>query len=313
MSVVANDRDLKVSVIIPTYNRGEFLVETIPMVMKNQYPNFELVIVDQTPGYSPEITQKLEKLKLTYSFVYHKLIVPNLPMARNYGLEQSQGDIIIFCDDDVILDKDYIYNHVQPYLDDIQVGAVAGRILSQIDEAMSHSSGQIGQLLPDGRFIANFHLKPDDRKEVDFGMGCNMSFRRSALAEAGNFDERYRGNFYREEGDAFARVKRLRYKVIFEPLAILEHLATPSGGCRKDQYIPRMYYCFKNETLFFMNCMNYQQFPAFIYRLLRWMYATTKVNQLGWSSLPYFMSSIFAGLKTYYFEKPDQMSLSLKS
>jgi glycosyltransferase involved in cell wall biosynthesis len=306
-----NLSQLKVSVIIPTYNRGDFLVETIPMIMENCYSNFELVIVDQTKEYPEAIAQELQQLRKQYNFEYHQLDFPNLPLARNYGVWNSTGDIIIFCDDDVILGPDYIQNHVQPYLDDEQVGGVAGRILSAIDEAMSHPSSDIGKLNPDGTFIANFHLEPADRQDADFGMGCNMSFRRSMLARAGDFDERYRGNFYREEGDAFARVKRTGAKIVFEPKAILKHLATPEGGCRKDKYIPRMYFCFRNETLFFMNCMNYQQLPAFLYRLLRWMYATTKVNQLGWMTLPYFMSSVLDGMKTYYLETPHQLSTSL--
>ena len=306
-----NSRPFKVSVIIPTYNRGNFLVKTIPMIMENHYSNFELVIVDQTKEYPEAIAQELQRLRGQYRFEYYQLNCPNLPLARNYGVWNSDGDVIIFCDDDVILGPDYIQNHVQPYLDDAQVGGVAGRILSAIDEAMSYPSSDIGKLNPDGTFIANFHLEPADRQDADFGMGCNMSFRRSMLAQAGDFDERYRGNFYREEGDAFARVKRLGYKVVFEPKAILQHLVTPEGGCRKDKYIPRMYFCFRNETLFFMNCMNYQQLPAFLYRLLRWMYATTKVNRLGWMTLPYFMSSVVDGVKTYYLDKPHQLSTSL--
>jgi GT2 family glycosyltransferase len=306
-----NLNQLKVSVIIATYNRGEFLVETIPMIMENCYSDFELVIVDQTKEYSESIAQELQRLRQQYNFEYHQLDFPNLPLARNYGVWNSKGEIVIFCDDDVILDSNYIANHVQPYLDDDKIGAVAGRILSAIDEALSDPSGEVGKLNSDGTFIANFHLKTADRQEADFGMGCNMSFRRSVLSQAGDFDERYRGNFYREEGDTFARVKRTGFKVVFEPQAILKHLATPEGGCRKDKYIPRMYFCFRNETLFFMNCMSYRQFPAFLYRLLRWMYATTKGKELGWMTLPYFMSSVLDGMKTYYLEKPHQLSTSL--
>jgi GT2 family glycosyltransferase len=313
MSTTLLSQSPLVSVIIATYNRGDFLVKTIPMIMENNYSNFELMIVDQTQEYPQEIADELQRLRQTYSFKYHQLDFPNLPLARNYGTWNSSGEILIFCDDDVILDANYIENHVQPYMDDEKIGAVAGRILSAIDEALSDPSGEIGKLNPDGTFIANFHLQPSTRQEVDFGMGCNMSFRRSVLSQAGDFDERYRGNFYREEGDTFARVKRLGFKVVFEPKAILKHLATPEGGCRKDKYIPRMYFCFRNETLFFMNCMNYQQLPAFLYRLLRWMYATTKGKQLGWMTLPYFMSSVLDGMKTYYLEKPHQLSSSLNN
>src|SRR5262249_42458496 len=115
-------------------------------------------------------------------------------------------------------------------------------------------------------------------------------------------------SFYREEGDAFARVKRLGYKVIFEPATALRHLATPEGGCRKDKYLPRMYSVFRNETLYFMNCMEHRRFPRFAYRLLRWMYATVRTNHYSLLTMTYFARAMLAGIGAYCFQRPDRIS-----
>jgi GT2 family glycosyltransferase len=296
------------SVVISTYNRSALLVDTIEMIVANEYPHIELVVVDQTPHHPEEVRLRLEESWHKYRYRYLRLPFPNLPVARNVGIRRSNGQILIFCDDDVVVAPDYVASHVRCY-GDPNIGAVAGRVVSAMDGALSHPSGLIGRLNRDGTFIANFHRS--DRTDVDFGMGCNMSFRRSALTRAGGFDERYTGGFYREEGDAFARVKQLGYRVVFEPGAALEHLATAEGGCRKDRYVPRMYSVFRNETLFFLNCLDRRHLPQFVHRLLRWMYATVRSNGYSASEFFYFLGAFFGGAKTYYCERADRISASL--
>jgi GT2 family glycosyltransferase len=297
------------SVVIATYNRGTWLLDTIEHVMRNEYPQFELIVVDQTKEYEPTVTGRLDEARQKYGFQYVRLPFPCLTFARNVGLKHAKGDVVIFCDDDVVVAADYIEQHVRCYSDPA-VGAVAGRVVSKMDAALSHPSGAIGRVMPDGSFIANFH--GEQRGEVDFGMGCNMSFRRSALEEVGGFDERYTGGFYREEGDAFARVKRRGHRVVFEPDACLEHLASPDGGCRKDVLLPRMYTTFRNETLFFFNCMRLRHLPRFTNRLFRWMYATVRSRNFSLTKMAYFSCAFFGGLKAYYFERPNKLSATLR-
>ena len=42
-----------ISVIIPTYNREQVLRETLAEVLQQTYPNFEVLVVDQTPTHEP--------------------------------------------------------------------------------------------------------------------------------------------------------------------------------------------------------------------------------------------------------------------
>lgn len=55
---------VKVSVIIPTYNRGEALCNTIDSILKNDYDNFEVIVVDQTQDYPEEINSYIINLVL---------------------------------------------------------------------------------------------------------------------------------------------------------------------------------------------------------------------------------------------------------
>ncbi|NJR74718.1 MAG: glycosyltransferase family 2 protein, partial [Scytonema sp. CRU_2_7] len=51
-----------ISVIIPTYGREEPLRDSIEDALKQDYPNYEIIVVDQTPQHKPEIESYLKEL-----------------------------------------------------------------------------------------------------------------------------------------------------------------------------------------------------------------------------------------------------------
>jgi len=282
------------------------LFDTIEMVMQNEHPEYELIVVDQTQEINDAYQQRLDELRQQYDFRYIRLPEPNLTFARNVGLKEASGDVIIFIDDDVELEPDFISNHVKCYADPA-VGAVAGRVIESKGDT-THPSKLIGCLREDGSIIGNFHLS--DRREVDYGRGCNMSFRRDHLIDIGLCDERYSGGFYREDSDLFARVKRLGKKVVFEPTTRVVHLESDGGSRtvrgRKD--LKRQYSVFKNETLFFMSCMDEGDFFPFAHRMLRWTYAVAKRKGCNWLEFLYLWSAFFDGIRVYYFVDPRHLS-----
>ncbi|NTV53297.1 MAG: glycosyltransferase [Candidatus Firestonebacteria bacterium] len=89
----------KVSVVIPCYNAGEFLDETVASVLQQTYRNFEIIIVDD--GSQDAGTRKLldhyarEKTK-----VYRLKKNQGPSAARNFGIEKSTGKYILPLDAD---------------------------------------------------------------------------------------------------------------------------------------------------------------------------------------------------------------------
>jgi cellulose synthase/poly-beta-1,6-N-acetylglucosamine synthase-like glycosyltransferase len=55
-------KTLSISVIIPTYNREEALRDTLVDVLKQDYPDYEVIVVDQTANHEPETQACLEDL-----------------------------------------------------------------------------------------------------------------------------------------------------------------------------------------------------------------------------------------------------------
>ena len=92
-----------ISVVIPTYEREEPLVDTIADVIKQDYPKFEVLVIDQTGTHKPETQVYLEKQANAGRIKLFRLTWASLPGARNYAVRRCSGEIILFIDDDVRL------------------------------------------------------------------------------------------------------------------------------------------------------------------------------------------------------------------
>jgi glycosyltransferase involved in cell wall biosynthesis len=87
----------KVSIILPTYNRAKYIVETIESVRNQTYQNWELLIIDDGSEDNTEeliIQIKDERIQL------HKERRIGIAEARNEGLRKSKGELIAFIDSD---------------------------------------------------------------------------------------------------------------------------------------------------------------------------------------------------------------------
>jgi len=85
------------SIIIPTYNRRDFIVKAIKSVLNQIYTHFELIIIDDgSTDDTKEIVQSFNDNRIIYKF--HKN--HGVSFARNKGLEMVRGDFVAFLDSD---------------------------------------------------------------------------------------------------------------------------------------------------------------------------------------------------------------------
>ena len=229
--------DPLISVVIPTYGREAVLCSTIKNVLTQTYPAFEVIIVDQTREHEPTTTEFLNSLKSDPNVALYTVDWASLPAARNYAVERSHGDIILFLDDDVELPQGFLAAHAHSYQTRPDIGAVAGRVFDRMKLAESNSAKRIETLPPEAMDpgIAWYHIdlvhtvKP---QEVLTARGCNMSFRREVFATHGlRFDERFQGSAVREESDFCLRFRRTGLKIWYDPAANLIHIGEETGGC----------------------------------------------------------------------------------
>ncbi len=226
-----------VTVVIATYGREEALRDSIVDVLKQDYPNFEVLVVDQTAKHQPEIQAYLEEMAEAGKIKWLRLDWASLPGARNYAVRRASGEIILFIDDDVQLTPGLLVAHTKNYVQNPEVGAVAGRVFDKMKLSDSGGDLQIEYLPPEAMDpgIAWYHIdlvhtiKP---QQVLTARGCNMSFRREIFTKYGlRFDERFGGSAVREESDFCLRVRQTGYKIWYDPEAHLVHLGEETGGC----------------------------------------------------------------------------------
>ncbi|NHN26176.1 glycosyltransferase family 2 protein [Flavobacterium jejuense] len=97
-----------ISVVIPTLNRYKYLKDVLKDLEKQTYKNFEVLVVDQTDNYKPEFYDNWN-LNLKYWFQEEKA----LWKARNEAIQAAKGDYILLYDDDSLVEKDWIYEHLK--------------------------------------------------------------------------------------------------------------------------------------------------------------------------------------------------------
>lgn len=103
--------DSKVSIIVPTYNRSEFIGQAIQTILNQTYDNWELVIVnDGSDDNTEEIINSFNDNRICY---YKHPENRGQPAARKTGIKNAAGDYIAFLDDDDFWESEKLSDQVQ--------------------------------------------------------------------------------------------------------------------------------------------------------------------------------------------------------
>jgi len=250
---------VETSIIIPTYHRKESLIRLLESIQAQNEKNIEVIVVEQGDN-NGEIYRKIAKEhSIPFTYIFQKTI--STSKAKNKGATRSKGKYHIFYDDDVVLQKGAIENITKNFSDST-VGGVAGRVVDKgrNDEARRTDVGRISVF---GSFSDGFSSKI--RQDVDTVIGCNAAWRKSVFDEVKGFDEKFTGNAMREESDLSLRIKKLGYRIVFDPTATVIHLREPHGGARKtDDRFYWYFHFFSNETYFFLKHRHGILLPVFL-------------------------------------------------
>ncbi|MQP52025.1 MULTISPECIES: glycosyltransferase family 2 protein [unclassified Flavobacterium] len=98
----------KVTIIMATYNRAHFIVETLHSIQQQTFTDWECIIIDDggTDNTKEVLTPILEQDNRFQFLKRPNTYLKGLPGCRNYGLDLAKGDSIIFFDDDDIIHPD---------------------------------------------------------------------------------------------------------------------------------------------------------------------------------------------------------------
>lgn len=220
---------MKLSVVIPTINRYTDLYNTVKCIMNQDFTDYEVIIVDQSDTIDQEI---VERIKENTKINYDRIGAKSASASRNHGIVLSKGEVILFIDDDVIVeDRNFLSYHYRHYEDeDIHgvIGCPLEQSLNQIPRYdrhwMSRRNFEVGWLY----FPSNFGCNA----LVGVGRSNNLSVRKSSAINIGGMDENYEKGAHREEADFCIRMVRKFGPFLFDPAAKLIHIGNQKGGIR---------------------------------------------------------------------------------
>lgn len=225
---------LTLDVIIPTLNRETVLCETLSTLFRlsNDAISMNIHVVDQTLQHSPSTQEFLRLAAESQRITHHRVEFANLPKARNYGIEHTESEIILFLDDDIEASETLISSHLNAYGNQ-SIWGVAGSVLLPNKNKRSATEVPTSEMkqIREGK-ISRFDV--DFPYLATWAPGCNMSFRRSALLHIGGFDEGFRGSAIGEDTELSYRIRKAGGTIAYVPDAEVLHKVNPEGGCRDE-------------------------------------------------------------------------------
>ena len=122
LSFVAKElKSMKVDLLVTTYKRLDDLLILLKNLEAQEFKNFRLQIFDGTPDESVKgaVSDFLSQRVLVneYEVIYHKTC-SGMTKQRNIAVDNTEGDISIFLDDDVELESDYLSEIVKIFDED---------------------------------------------------------------------------------------------------------------------------------------------------------------------------------------------------
>lgn len=107
----------RVSVIIPVYNVEKYIGRCVESLLKQTYTNYEILIIDDdSADKTKAIVDRLAKENTDIVKAYH-IKKSGVSSARNYGIDCSTGELLIFVDGDDYVTEDYIQVLADPFCD----------------------------------------------------------------------------------------------------------------------------------------------------------------------------------------------------
>lgn len=231
---------IKISVVVCTYNRSESLAKALASIARSQVPesiHWEVLVIDNNSG--DRTKEVVEEFCARYPGRFRYILESRqgLSFARNAGVRESLGEILVFTDDDVTVEPGWLQSLTKNLSGGEWVGA-GGRILPTWSVAIPTWLPQKESLGMAPLVMFDLGLKPGVLTDPPFG--ANMAFHREMFEGYGEFrTDLGRGpdNLLGNEDTEFAtRLIAAGERLRYEPSAVVYH-AVSENRVRKDYFL----------------------------------------------------------------------------
>jgi len=257
---------MTVTVTITTFNRPDALLCCLESLSKQTNENFEVVVVNG--GDINVVKSVVTKFNLAIRVIQQQN--KGLVEARNLSWKEAKGEIVCMIDDDLVVSENWLIEILGTFSGDDLIAGVTGptlineerlcdrdvtsfikrfetgsffwRMLGKfyLNFILEGKVREIGRILDCGTFTlgSNFKdcLKKNGLVEVDYLEACHMCFRRELIERVGGFDYLYTGTSEWSEPDLAFKIRKLGYKLVFNPRVVTEHRVSKQGVFKARTY-----------------------------------------------------------------------------
>ena len=222
---------MRISVIIPTYNRPQTLLQVMHSLQKQTLPDFEILVVDNAADSAIErmVAEFNETAKVPVRYVAEPRL--GLHNARHAAAHVANGDILVFTDDDATFDPGWLHAYATAFGEHPEMAAAGGPVRPVWESSPpqwlldfmgdAKTFGVLSLMEP----YKEFRL---DAKGIFFGV--NMAIRRDVLFEVGGFNPESFGDIWLGDGESGLNRKLWRQGMLigYVPDALVYHHIPPS-------------------------------------------------------------------------------------
>jgi len=211
-----------ISVVIPTFNRQPILARALAALARQDLApeRFEVLVVDD--GSSDDTWGWLQGRD--FAFHCRPLRQENQGQgnARNFGVREATGELILFLGDDIFLDPNALSRHAARH-DEVRSAGVRAAVLGHIRWAAELRVSSFMRWIGERGLQFGFALIEDPSNvPFNFFYTSNISVARRELLAAGLFDPRFK-TYGWEDIELGYRLARRGVKIVYEPEADAAH------------------------------------------------------------------------------------------
>lgn len=216
------------SIIIPVHGKWELTIACLESLAADptRYP-FEVIVVDDC---SPDDTATnlgcVRGLRTLRTSTQSGFVA-----ACNLGAASARGEVLIFLNNDTLVQAGWMDALVDVLSSDSTVGAVGSLLLGE-DGLVQESGGVVwadGTGRNFGRGLEPSRIEVRARRDVDYCSAASLAVRSSIFHEVGGFDPRFTPAYYEDTDLCFA-VRAAGHRVVVEPESVVIHLEGASNG-----------------------------------------------------------------------------------
>jgi glycosyltransferase involved in cell wall biosynthesis len=217
---------MKISVIIPTYNRVSTLCQSLRSLQDQSFRDFEILVVDNAAD--PAVARKVTEFSDTAVVPARYLAEPTLGVhfARHTGARAARGKLLVFTDDDVTFDADWLRAYADAFNRHPHMAAAGGPSRPVWE---TPPPAWLLQYLRETELWGVFSLmEPFEEFRMDeqaFFWSLNMAIRREALFAVGGFNPEACGEIWLGDGESGLnhKLRERRMPIGYVPQALVHH------------------------------------------------------------------------------------------